>query len=172
MTKILFFTLFVIWGIFSFSFAQFVQISPENPKPNDTVTIIFDAALGDLSLKGCDCDVYLTSGVIQGNLANMSEPQHMQGGQGKADSQLKMEALGGDTYRFQFVPREFYDLEADEDFLQMTFSFQNIDGSILHLNAEGLAEQYPSLAYLANQALEDASGGGWAIYGRYPLYGV
>ncbi len=158
MTKpLLLFTFFTL-SLLGHSFAQFVQISPANPGPDDTVRVVFDAALGDQRLKGCGCDVYLISGLVQGSLSNMSPLRHIQGGQGKADPQLKMTPLGEDKYQYELVPRAFYGLASDEEFLQMSFAFQNIDGSIQHLNAEALPELYPSLTYLANQALDDASG--------------
>lgn len=125
--------------------AQVLTVNPPNPTPDDEVTIIFDASQGNAALKDYRGPVYAHTGLIQGTPENPSDWQHIQGNWGRADQPLRMRYLGSNRYQLRFRIRDFYDLPAGEDFLQMAFVFRNRSGDLIARNADESDIYYPPL---------------------------
>ena len=116
------------------SFSQVVWTEPLIPTAEDAVTLYFDAAEGNAGLAGCNCDVYLHTGLLTENSTNPSDWKYVFTSWGVANNAWKMTPVAGqpDVYSYEITPsiREHYNvLDMNEDILQMAFVFRNADGS-------------------------------------------
>ncbi len=127
--------LFIFITTFTFylapSYSQTVWLLPENPAPEDTVTLFYNAAAGNGVLKDFKGDVYLHAGVITAKSLDNHDWKIVVGNWGKPDSHVKMERAGENLYKFTFVIKDFYNLAQDTKVHQLTFVFRNADGTIV-----------------------------------------
>ncbi|TAE48107.1 MAG: hypothetical protein EAZ89_15860 [Bacteroidetes bacterium] len=138
--------------------AQLVTVSPAKPTADDTVTLIFDAQLGNGALKNYDGTVYLHTGIITGSPDQPSGWRYVQGEWGTDDRRMRMTALGKNRYRIRFHIRSFYGLPQDEPFLQLSFVFRNQNGSIVAKDSGDADIYYPRLEKYEHGPLERADG--------------
>lgn len=118
--------------------AQVVKTSPLFVTENDSVTIIFDATLGNAALKNLGPpDVYAHTGVITSKSTSKADWRYVQGNWGKADAKMKMQYLGANKYSIRYHIRSFYGVPSDEKILHMAFVFRNTDGSKVGRNSDG-----------------------------------
>jgi len=157
---IAFFSLFL-----SFSHAQLVDISPQNPGPDDVMTVTFDATEGNQALLGYRGAVYMHSGVI----LDREDPAwvNIQGEWGKSDQRVRMRYMGSDRYQIRFIVKEFYKLKPGQTPLHFAFVFRNRDGSLIAKTATDediyvppLAQEQPQQAptLLSNQNMASCLG--------------
>ena len=78
------------------SIAQIVSISPNNPTIDDTITITYDASLGNQVLLG-QSPVYIHTGVIT-DQSSPGEWLYVQGVWGTADPNVLMTDLGNNLH--------------------------------------------------------------------------
>lgn len=114
--------------------AQVISTLPVFPKESDTVTIIYDASLGNGALKGIS-PIYAHAGVITNLSTSGSDWKHVVGNWGTADNRVKMTSLGNNKWMLKYHMKSFYSqagsFAAGEVIKQMAFVFRNADGSIV-----------------------------------------
>ncbi|NTW33835.1 MAG: hypothetical protein HGB12_14655, partial [Bacteroidetes bacterium] len=130
---ILFFFLFILLRLNVVS--QVLSYSPLYPKVNDTITIIYNASLGNAALAGVS-NVYMHTGVITDESVNLSDWIHKPAIWNEADSTVLMEDLGNNLHRAKFHIKSFYHLNTNENTKELCFVFRNADGTIAGRNSD------------------------------------
>ncbi len=120
--------------------SQVLSVEPVFPKETDTVTIIYDASLGNAALKGVS-QVYAHAGVITSLSTSGADWKHVVGTWGTADAKVKMTALGNNRWKMRYHMKNFYAqagaFQSGEVILQMAFVFRNQDGSLVGRTSAG-----------------------------------
>lgn len=127
-----FFSLLVALGLD----AQVVTTVPALPTASDTITVLFDASLGNGDLAGVGT-VYAHTGVITNLSTSTTDWRHVQGNWGTADPNVVMTPLGGNLHEIKIYIPTFYNLPANETVQKMAFVFRNQDGSLVGRNSDG-----------------------------------
>lgn len=124
----------------SFLHSQVISVEPVFPKETDTVTIIYDASLGNGALKGVT-QVYAHAGVITNLSTSGADWKHVVGTWGTADAKVKMTGLGNNRWKMRYHMKNFYAqagaFQAGETIQQMAFVFRNQDGSLVGRTSAG-----------------------------------
>ncbi len=116
--------------------AQVVVMQPPFANPTDTVTILFNAALGNSELIG-EPEVWAHTGVITNLSSSPTGWRHVQGNWGTPDAKVKMTALGNNLHSITFHIPTFYAVPANETVQRLAFVFRNQNGSKVGRNADG-----------------------------------
>lgn len=138
--------------------AQVVEVFPENPTADDTVTIIFHADQGNMALKDFKENIYAHTGVILGTPDEPSGWRYVQGNWGKADPRMYMNKVDENTYLIRYHIRSFYGFSEEEPFLQLSFVFRNEDGTRVAKDKGEKDIFYPAIKTYPNGYLETVSG--------------
>ncbi|MBS4056317.1 MAG: DUF4968 domain-containing protein [Bacteroidales bacterium] len=109
--------------------AQILAVLPQNPVVDDTITLTYDAGLGNGELAANSSDVYIYTGVITNESSSLNDWKHVVSGWCENPVKTKMTPLGNDRYQIRFHIRSFYDLSADEIVLKLACLFVNADCS-------------------------------------------
>lgn len=117
--------------LFNFSSAQLVWLKPENPGVNDSVTVYFNAAEGNMALKNLGEDVYLHTGVITNKSIDGHDWKYVVGNWGKDDRTVLMKRESENTYSFSFVISSFYKLRPEDVANQLAYVFRNKEGTLV-----------------------------------------
>jgi hypothetical protein len=124
----------------NFLYSQVISVEPVFPKETDTVTIIYDASLGNGALKGVT-QVYAHAGVITTLSTSGANWQHVVGTWGTADAKVKMTGLGNNRWKMRYHMKNFYAqagaFQAGETIQQMAFVFRNQDGTLVGRTSAG-----------------------------------
>ncbi|MCS6991762.1 MAG: hypothetical protein NZL95_07860 [Chitinophagales bacterium] len=123
--------------------AQILAVTPTFPTTEDTVTIIYNAKLGNGGLAGYTGDVYAHTGVITDASQHPSDWKHVVAPWGSTDPKVLMESLGGDLYRIRFHIRSYYGIGPEEKVCSLAFVFRNASGSLSGREADGSDIFYP-----------------------------
>ena len=134
MTKILL-TALATWLFPIFLFSQIIWTEPPFPTDNEPVTVFFDATQGTGGLAGCNCDVYVHTGLITSNSNGPSDWKYVFTNWGQANADWKMIPVVGqsDVYSWDISPniRERYNVtDPTETIEKLAFVFRNADGSL------------------------------------------
>ncbi len=132
-------------GIFlslSALFSQVISIRPVFPSVDDTITLIFDASLGNGALAGVS-PVYMHTGVITDKSSSPGDWKYVQGNWGTADSKVKMSDIGNNRHRKRYHIRSFYGIPSSDSVISLAFVFRNADGSVVGRAADGSDIYYP-----------------------------
>ncbi|MDD3739698.1 MAG: alpha-amylase family glycosyl hydrolase [Bacteroidales bacterium] len=116
--------------------SQVLTWEPEFPTIYDTVTLYYDASLGNGVLQDID-SVYAHTGVISSLSINNNDWEHRIAAWGEEDSILRMENLGNNIHKFRFYPRNFYAIHQSETVTEMCFVFRDVDGTLAGKNTDG-----------------------------------
>ncbi|MFT4759336.1 MAG: glycosidase [Paraglaciecola sp.] len=128
------FLLFTL-SIFSYSLsAQLVWTEPAFPTADDEVTLYFDATEGSAGLAGCNCGVYIHTGVITANSTSPSDWKYVQTDWGVANPNWQMTPVAGeaDVYSYTISPdvRNYYGVPMAEEIEQIALVFRNGNGTL------------------------------------------
>lgn len=127
------FTLILLLGFLGLGLqAQLITSNPAFPTDKDSVTITFNAALGNAGLKGFTGDVYAHTGVIT-NLSKVSSDWRYVKAPWKTNIQAcKMTNVGTNLWQLKITPsiRAYYGVPAGEKIDSLAFVFRNSDGSL------------------------------------------
>lgn len=141
--------------------AQVIRVDPAFCTAEDTVTITFNAADGNMGLKNATPPIYAHTGVITSKSAHGNDWRYVVGNWGTADNRVLMTALGNQLYQIKFPLRKFYNVPADEKILKMAFVFRNTSGNLVGRDANGgdiFYQVYESNSQLlGNRFLPDAN---------------
>lgn len=114
------------------SFAQAIWTEPFFPRPNQPVTVYFDAAQGTGGLKDCGCTVYVHTGVITNASTSTSDWKNVQTTWGQANAAWAMSAVAGrpNVYKYEIKPsiNEYYKITSGT-VQKMAFVFRNATGN-------------------------------------------
>lgn len=132
----LFITLLCQFMASSVVFGQEVRLDPENPPVDATVTLYYNAAEGNKSLKDYTGDVYLHTGVITNKSLDGHDWKYVVGNWGTDDKRVLMKREGPNLYSFRMQIRSFYSLRNDDIAHQLAFVFRNADGTLVGKTAE------------------------------------
>ncbi len=113
---------------------QLIWTDPEFPTANEAVTVFFDATQGTGGLAGCNCDVYIHTGVITSESSGPSDWKHVVTTWGSANAAWKMTPVTGspDVYSYQITPsvNNFYNIGGGETVEELAMVFRNASGSL------------------------------------------
>ncbi len=160
------FSLLLFLGFGGLATGQIVTTDPPFPKPNEPVTITFDASQGNAQLAGLPpgTPVYAHTGLITEN-GGPGSWQYIVGNWATDDARVRMNRIGtSDRYQITLAPSlsEWYEsnnnanasIPDDETIVQMAFVFRNQNGSLEGKTAEGgdiFVEVFPPDAGLIAQ---------------------
>ncbi|MEZ4959417.1 MAG: alpha-amylase family glycosyl hydrolase [Saprospiraceae bacterium] len=118
-----------------FMTAQVIWADPAFPTASQPVTIYFNATQGSGGLAGCNCDVYVHTGVVTSLSTPSSIWQHVVTSWGVANANWKMEPVPGqpDVYSYVIDPsiKEYYGVTSMTEVIQqMAFVFRNANGTM------------------------------------------
>lgn len=105
-----------------------VTLNPAIVTQNDSVTILYDATLGNQGLIGVG-PVYMHSGVITNLSSSPTAWRHVQGNWGVHDAKMLMTSLGNNMHSLKMHINTFYNVPANETVSALAFVFRNVDGS-------------------------------------------
>ncbi len=107
--------------------SQIITWSPLFLTEEDSVTIVYDAALGNAGLKDYNGDVYAHTGVITSESKTSSDWKYVKTTWGVNTSETRLERIGEDLYQFKIKPdiREFYGIARNESVIQLAFVFRS-----------------------------------------------
>lgn len=111
-----------------------ISTIPLFPAQSDTVTIIYDAALGNRALQGFSGKVYAHTGVTTDQSGVW---RFVQGNWGTAHNKMLMDSLGNNKYRIRIHIPSFYNLPANTTVTSLAFVFRNESGSIVGRSEDG-----------------------------------
>jgi 1,4-alpha-glucan branching enzyme len=120
----------------NYTFAQVVAINPAIATANDTVTITYDATLGNAALANATA-VYAHTGLITSKSTSGTDWKYVQGNWGTDDAKVKMTSIGNKKFTLRYHIRTFYGLPQNELALKLSFVFRNLDGSVVGRDANG-----------------------------------
>ena len=126
--------------------AQVVWTDPVFPKVSDGVTIFFDATQGSGGLAGCNCDIYIHTGVLTDASTSPTDWQNVQTTWGQANDDWKLTPVPGeeDLYTFTIASIEdYYNVMPGQIVESMAFVFRNADGTVTGKDAGETDIFYP-----------------------------
>lgn len=132
-------SMFTALGLISCIFytqAQVVTLNPPFVTDNDSVTVTFNAALGNAALIGATT-VYAHTGIITSKSTSGTDWRYVQGNWGTDDAKVKMTSQGNNIFTLRYHIRSFYGLPANEQGLKLAFVFRNQNGSTVGRAADG-----------------------------------
>ncbi|HPH21870.1 MAG TPA: hypothetical protein PLE32_23935, partial [Haliscomenobacter sp.] len=117
----------------STSFSQVVWTEPFFPRPDQPITVYFDAALGTGGLKDCNCTVYVHTGVITNASTSTSDWKNVVTTWGQANANWAMSPVAGrpNVYKYDVKPsiKGFYGVTGSTVVQKMAFVFRNAAGN-------------------------------------------
>ncbi len=137
MLKKVFGFLIIIISVFSHGvFSQVFTWEPEFPTFYDSVTITYNAALGNGELAGIQ-PIYAHTGILTSISVNNNDWQNKKANWPEGDSILCMEYLGDNLHQFKIYPKNFYSIHQSQDVRYLCFVFRNSDGTLVGKNSDG-----------------------------------
>jgi len=131
-----FYSLVAVFFYSALSFAQVVTFQPTFVTANDTVTVIYDASLGNGELVGVS-QIYAHTGVITNASATNTDWLHVQGNWGTADNKVKMTNLGNNKHSIKFHINTFYNVPTNENAYRLAFVFRDAAGNKVGRASDG-----------------------------------
>ena len=115
-------------------YGQVVSITPLFPYQNDSITITYDASLGNGELTGIS-PVFAHTGLIYGTSSNW---QNVQGNWGTADSSVLMQSSGNDLHSISFHIPSYYGITGTSSSgpNALAFVFRNTSGTLVGRNSD------------------------------------
>ncbi|MEI6412065.1 MAG: alpha-amylase family glycosyl hydrolase, partial [Bacteroidota bacterium] len=113
-----------------------VTCDPVFPTVEDNVTIYYDATQGNAALVGV-APVYAHMGVITNLSTGPSDWKHVTTTWGTADAVGAMQADGTNKWKKTINIKTFFNIQANETVLKLSFVFRNTAGSIVGRAADG-----------------------------------
>jgi alpha-glucosidase (family GH31 glycosyl hydrolase) len=123
--------LLIILCLFFNTQAQIITAIPANPSTDDSVTIIYNAALGNAALNNFQGPIYMHSGVITPSSNGPNDWKFISTQWGNADTNALMTNIGSNLWRKKYHIRSFYNIPQNEQVLRLAFVFRNQNGSLV-----------------------------------------
>lgn len=115
-------------------YGQVVSSTPLFPYQNDSVSITYDASLGNGELVGVS-PLFAHTGLIYGTSSNW---QNVQGNWGTADSSVLMQSLGNEIHSLSFHIPSYYGISGTSSSgpNALAFVFRNSSGTLVGRNSD------------------------------------
>ncbi len=126
----------VLLSIVQKTFGQVVTLDPTFPSQTDTITITYDASLGNGALEN-QSTVYAHMGLITSESTSPSDWKYVVGEWGTADPDVLMTSIGNKKFIKTYDIADFHGIPSNETVLQLAFVFRNADGSIVGRSDNG-----------------------------------
>jgi len=123
----------ILYVVFTVAFVkgQPVKLVPPSPSALDTVTLFYNAALGNGALKDYNGDIFLHTGLITAKSLDGHDWKNVVGNWGKPDKRVMMKKEAENLYSFKFVIKDLYNLLPGTKVQRLAFVFRNADGSLV-----------------------------------------
>lgn len=108
-----------------------VSIQPAGAGMNDTVTIVYNAALGNAALLNFQGAVYMHTGLITPQSTGPNDWKNVVGNWGQADTQVLMVHQANNIYTKRVHLASFYGVNPADPVNFMAFVFRNASGSVV-----------------------------------------
>ncbi len=133
--KIIIFTHFLVC-LFCWGKAQTITVTPAFPTVDDTVTIVYDATLGNGALTGVS-PIYIHTGLITSNSISPTDWKYVQLLPWPTNNpKLLMTSLGNNKHQIKYHIRTFYNFTSTSEIAsKMAFVFRNAAGTIVGKDA-------------------------------------
>ncbi|MHC1707767.1 MAG: alpha-amylase family glycosyl hydrolase [Bacteroidales bacterium] len=104
-----------------------IVVTPATPNDLDSISVVFNATMGNGGLAGYTGDIYAHTGVITNLSANNSDWKYVKAGWGVNIPECKLTQIGSDLYQLKIGPsiRQYYGVPAGEDILRLAFVFRS-----------------------------------------------
>ncbi len=125
--KKIFSTLFIILLFQTSSLPQLLTWTPNFPLDSDSITVVFNAALGNQGLMGYTGDVYAHTGVLTNLSSGGGDWRYVKTNWGVNTPETKLTRIGTDLYEFKIKPsvRSFYSVPVNESITNIAFVFRS-----------------------------------------------
>ena len=111
-------------------YAEVVYSDPNFATEIDSITVFFNAAMGDQGLMDYTDDIWAHTGVITSNSTHSTDWKYVKTNWGENTSETQLISLGNNLWKLNIgYPREFYGVPNNEQILQLAFVFRNHNGS-------------------------------------------
>lgn len=111
--------------------AQVVQLVPSQVGLNDSVTILYNASLGNAALANFQGDVYLHTGLILPQSNGPNDWYFIVGRWGQVDSQVLMTRIAPNLYSKRIHLASFYNCPLNTQVNYLAFVFRNANGTLV-----------------------------------------
>ena len=131
MKKLVLVTMFLLYA-FVVTFAQIVTSTPAFVTESGSVTVVFDASLGNKGLSGFSGEIYAHTGVITNLSTSNTDWKYVKAGWSENIADCKLTPLGNNKWQLYISPdiRTYYGItNASEQVQKLAFVFRNSDGS-------------------------------------------
>lgn len=125
----------VLWP-FAVAFSQVLTYTPAYPRVTDTITITYDASLGNAALNGI-APVYLHTGVVTNRSVSLSDWKFRPAKWGTADTTVLMQSLGNNIHTITFRVDSFFGVPNNVKAINIGMLFRNADGTAVGRNSDG-----------------------------------
>lgn len=110
--------------------SQIIRVDPVYPTSNSTITITYDASMGNGELEGYEGNIYAHSGLITNESQNSGDWKYVVSDWGIEDPKVLMSKIGENLYQISYKIADFYGVNPMEvSVLKLAFVFRNGDGS-------------------------------------------
>lgn len=129
MNKLKWLGILILW--ISTGHAQILISTPPYPTENDSLVIVYNAALGNQGLKGFTGDVYAHTGLITAKSSSTSDWKYVKANWSVNLAECKLLRVGTDLYQLIIPSIRPYYLARDttEKILKLAFVFRSPDGA-------------------------------------------
>ncbi len=111
-----------------------ITAEPAAPTLNESVTIFYNVNSGNAHLANCNCDIYVHVGVITTESNAPNDWRYVTTEWGVDNPDWRMTPVPGepDLYSWTISPsiREYFNIPAEEEALELVFVFRNAEGTI------------------------------------------
>lgn len=139
------FLLFLFFSVFSLTlFGQIIKTVPSYPATSDSITLIYNAKLGNGALAGYTGDVYLYTGLITTKSTDSHDWKDIVSAWGEHTTKTRMKRIGTDLYQISFRISEYYNVNPDTvKVLKLALLFRSADNSLVGRGKGGSDIFYP-----------------------------
>lgn len=125
-------------------YSQIITTDPAYPTTSDSITLIYNAKLGNGDLAGYTGNVYVYTGLITTNSTDSHDWKDVVGGWGDHTSTTLMKRIGTDLYQISFKISKFYNINPDStQVLDLALLFRSADNSLVGRGTGGADIFYP-----------------------------
>ena len=107
-------------------YAEVVYSDPNFSTEIDSITVFFNAAMGDQGLMDYTDDIWAHTGVITSNSTHSTDWKYVKTNWGENTSETQLISLGNNLWKLNIgFPHEYYGVPNNEQILQLAFVFRN-----------------------------------------------
>ncbi|MEN8139286.1 MAG: starch-binding protein [Bacteroidota bacterium] len=126
----------MLWLLLLFSNLASAQVGIDLQYPNadQSITITYDASLGNAALAGSE-SIYMHSGVVLDKPTG-TEWNNSVGNWGEDDGLGKMTSIGNNKWQITITPRNYYSVDLNQNIFRLATVFRNAEGTLVGKTAD------------------------------------